>query len=114
MKNLIITITLLLLFANIVAGVLLSAYSCFNVILTSMVIMITGVLMLVMSSMKLKSAFKISLSFLFFLIFIAMIVLGLISPERLQDNYAIIIIVFLLIFEAICITIVSMINKHNR
>lgn len=114
MKNLIITITLLLLFANIVAGVLLSTYSCFNVILTSMVIMITGVLMLVMSSMKLKSAFKISLSFLFSLIFIAMIVLGLISPERLQDNYAIIIIVLLLIFEAICMTIVLMINKHNR
>lgn len=114
MKNTIIFVTALLLLVNIVAGLLLSKYSCFNIVLTSVIIAVTGIMLVITSHMQIKSAFKISLTFLTLLSFIIMFTLGLLSPQRIQDNLSLIAIVILFVIEIICIILISSVYKHNN
>jgi hypothetical protein len=105
----------LLLVINILAGLILSKYSWFNVILSSCVIILFTLLINFLYASNLRTAFRISLISLFLVNGIASFVLSVLSPDSFQDNWYIITILILIalqsIFWVICNTISNKVKE---
>ncbi len=113
MKQTTVIITIILLAINLLFGLLLSAFKPFNVGFTSIVIFLTGTLVYLLQVIKLKDAFAISLSFIFTIMGIIQYVLGLISPQHMEDNGYVIATIAMLAFEVIFLLICSLISKDK-
>ena len=111
MKKTTIIITVILLILNLLFGYLLSAYKPFNIGFTSIVILLNGLLLYLLQSIKLKDAFAISLFFLFLTVGVIQFILGLISPQRIEDNGCVIGVIVLLAIECIVLLICSLTSK---
>lgn len=111
MKQTTVIITIILLAINLLFGLLLSAFKPFNVGFTSFVILLTGALVYLLQVIKLKDAFAISLSFIFSTIGVIQYVLGLISPQHIEDNGYVIATIVLLAIEVIILLICSLTSK---
>ena len=100
MKTLTSLVALLLLILNFGCGILLPDYEKFNIIVTSIVIVINTILVLIALSI-LKDAFKISLSFLFSFLCVVENVLAILSPNMIEDNLYILGICIILTLQLI-------------
>lgn len=111
MKKTILFATLALLVVNIVAGLLLSSYHTFNVLATSLVIAFTATLMYITECITMKDAFRVSLPFVFAFLGLVMFLLMLFSKSQLQDNWCVILLLVLLLFEVLVLYITYRISK---
>ena len=99
MKKMILNLGFVLLFLNTIVGLMLSNYSTFNWIAADAVILINVLLTYEISRSNRRDGFKISLSILYSFFTLVMMILALLSPSRLQDNYYLIGIVVILFIE---------------
>lgn len=111
MKTIIILITGLCLIMNILCGFIISSYSTFNCGVTSGIIILNAIIMLIVSEITLKDGFRISLNVLFPIMAIIEFIVGLFSPDRLQDNGFLVFILIALLWEGIIIIITNQISK---
>ncbi len=107
-------IGLSLLAINILCWLLLSSYHPFNMMVNSIVIVVTTVIIWLLWMTKQKTPFAISLSFIYSFIGIVQIVLGCMSAESMKDNWRILAIIGLLAFEIILFIIVNAISKNVK
>lgn len=98
MKALNPIIATLLFLLNLVCGLILPQYEVFNIIMTSVIIILNAVLIFIASSI-LNDAFKISTTFLFSLFGFVECVLSILSPQELESNYYLVGICLLVTFE---------------
>lgn len=110
MKHNIAITTIVLLIVNLFAGFLFTGYRPFNIAFTSLIIVITGVLLYLLCVIKLKDAFVVALSVLFILGGIIGFILGIISPNRFQNNSVLLVSVLLLAVEVLTMIICSTIS----
>jgi len=80
-------------------GLMLSNYSTFNWIAADAVILINLLLTYEVSKSNRRDGFKISLTILYSFLTLVMIILAIISPNRLNDNYYLIVIMVILFIE---------------
>ena len=114
MKNITLITGIIILTSNLLFGSILSSYPTFNMWLNCGVIAVTTVLLYLIGQITLKDGFKISLTFLFgFLGFIEFI-LGLFTPQRYTDNWYLITIILILVFEAIILTLTHITSKSVK
>ena len=111
MKRLTIYITVILLIVNLLLGFVLSGYKPFNVGFTSVVILITGIMELLLQVINLRNAFAISLAFIFVITGAIAFVLGISSPQHLEDNYHISTAIILLAINIILLLICNIKSK---
>lgn len=114
MKKSVIVVTIVLLAVNLLAGLLLSGFESFNIVFTSIVIALTGGLVYLLRLVPMKDAFVVSLSFLFILLGLVEYILGILSPDRFEDNGFLLGTVFLLAIEGILLTICSITSKYSK
>ena len=112
MKTIIILITGLCLIMNILCGCIISSYSAFNCGITSGVIILNAIIMLIVSEITLKDGYRISLNVLFPIMVIVEFVVGLFSPDRIQDNISLVFILIALLLKGIIIIITNQISKN--
>ena len=112
MKNAVIVTTAVLLVLNIIAGLVFSSFRPFNVVFTSLIIVITGLLLYLLRVVRMKDAFAISLSFLFIFLGIVEYIMGALSPDRFQNNSVLFVSILLIAAEALIIYICSSISKR--
>ncbi|MBO7615653.1 MAG: hypothetical protein J6T22_00460 [Bacteroidales bacterium] len=101
MKKVILFSSTALLVVNILAGLILSAYEAFNIIATSVVILITTGLLYATTVIQLKDAFRVSLCIVFAFVGLVLFLLMLFSPHQIQDNWTVIVALALIIIEII-------------
>jgi hypothetical protein len=111
MKKTIIFLGILALVLNVAIGMLLSAYPMFNMVLNSIVIVITTMLIWLSSGNSQRTAFAVSLTFLYSFFGIIQLILGIISPARVTDNWMIVTIIALLVLECALLIITKTISK---
>ncbi|MGM9795660.1 MAG: hypothetical protein ACI3ZZ_05535 [Candidatus Aphodosoma sp.] len=99
MKQIPITLMIIILIINIISGLLLSCYHTFNMVLNSIVICIAIALTIWSNRGKIASAFSISFSFIIPFITLIEFIIGLFSPHHIRDNWGIITILCLIAFE---------------
>lgn len=112
MKNIIFSIAGLFLVINILCGLIISSYSAFNCGVTSGIIILNALIMFLVSEIKLKDGYRISLNALFPLMAFIEFIVGLFSPERFQDNGALVFILVALLLEGVVLIITNYITKN--
>ncbi|MDR1201821.1 MAG: hypothetical protein LBL58_09375 [Tannerellaceae bacterium] len=111
MKNIILIIGIILFVTNLLFGSILSIYLTFNIWLNCGVIAVTTTLLYTLTCITLKDGFRISLSILLGIMGFIEFVLGLFAPQRYIDNWYLIAIILIVVFEAIILTITHIISK---
>lgn len=114
MKFIIYAISIILLVINLIARLILSSYGWFNFTITSVSIVVASVLLILIDSVKLKDAFRFSLSFIVSVLFLITLILGIICPGRLEDNWYLILICLILGFEVVLTIIAAFVTKKNN
>lgn len=114
MKHLNLIIGGIVLVLNVLIGLLISSYSTFNVCLTSGIIIISFALIELLKYTKLKDAFRISLTVVFAFFFIVNFILGIISPEKFQDNGYLIAVLIITVFEIIVLLACNAVSKRVK
>lgn len=114
MKKAILYIGILALVLNVAIGLLLSAYPLFNMVLNSIVIVFTTLLIWFSASIGQRTAFAVSLTFLYSFLGILQLVLGILSPARVTDNWMIVAIIALLVLECALLIITRTISKKVK
>lgn len=114
MKKSVIVVTFVLLAVNLLAGLLLSGFKPFNIVFTCVIIALTGGFIYLLRMVPMKDAFVISLSFLFIFFGLTEFILGILSPNRFQDNGFLLGTILLLAIEGILLTICSVTSKKNQ
>lgn len=110
-----ILITGIILFAvNALCGFLLSGYENFNLAFTSIVIAVTTLLLYLLRTITLKDGFVPGLGFMIALFGIICYILGLISPNKVQDNGYVITSVVLLAIEVITLIMCHITSKSMK
>ena len=99
MKKYIIIIGLVLLVFNTVIGLLISAYSNFNILLVDTNIIFSFALFMVLDGLKIESTYKITLAIIFIFTGIVRILAALSSADILQNNPVVIGILIVLAIE---------------
>ena len=91
---------------NLLAGLILSNYDLVNIAVTTVIIIITTVVLLRVNSFtELKDGFKVSLNFIIPTIGIIQYIFALFMPNRITDNWYLIILLILLAFEMMLLLI---------
>lgn len=114
MKKVILFSSVALLVANILAGLLLSAYDTFNVVATSIILLLTAGLLYATTVVQLKDAFRVSLIIIFAFIGLVLFLLMLFAPHHIQDNWAMIVAIIFIIIEIIVLYLAHWISKKTN
>ena len=105
---------MVLLIANLLFGAILSFYGEFNVAISSVVIVVTGLLLYLTDIIRLKDGYKISLMLIFAVGGLLEFVLSLIAPNRLIDNWWLILVIGLMAAEAILLIITNTVSNKIK
>lgn len=111
MKKTILFAAIAVLIVNIAAGLLLSSYHTFNMLTTSVVVILTAALMYITEIIAMKDAFRASLPFVFAAMGIVMFLLMLFSKHQIQDNWCVIVSLIILLIEAVMLYITHRVSK---
>ena len=111
MKNITLITGIILLVANLLFGTILSRYESFNMWLNCGVIAATTALLYLLKIIRLKDGFYISLYMLFSVLGFIIFILGLLTPQKYEDNGYLVAIVLIVVVEAIILTITHITSK---
>lgn len=101
MKSYALSIGIAFLILNILIGLISSSLSWVNISASSVAILLNTALAYYMSGDNVKTPFKISLMFIIPIITIIEYLIALFMSNKLENNYALIIILILLFLETI-------------
>lgn len=99
---------------NLLFGVIISLYGGFNVAVSSVVIVVTGLLIYLTDTIRLKDGYKISLMLLFTGVGLLEFVLSFLAPNCFTDNWWLILVIGLMAAEIILLIITSTVSKKIK
>lgn len=105
MKTKILTISGILIATNLLIGLLLSAYSAFNLLLTTSMLLLSAAIVYMVNAIRVSDAIKVSFTLLLCLSAFVKFALGLLAPEHLQDNWCLITCVVIMVFEVVMLVV---------
>lgn len=109
-----IIITAIIVIANTLAGIILSGYSTFHMVVSNVNIISSGLLLTYVFQSTSIFPLKIgATSYLILSGFIRFLV-ALFSPDRFEDNYALVVLIVLIALELICLVIINTIDKKKK
>lgn len=114
MKRIVIFTCATLLVTNFLFGLLLSGYEWLNVLLSSGIILLFGIFMLLIGVIQLKDGFKSSLYVLYPILGFIELVLSPFSPNRITDNWVVIVVTLLSVFQLILLFIAKVISNRIK
>ena len=114
MKKIIILSSIVLLVANLLFGAILSFYDIFNVLISSLVIVVTGILLYLTDCIHLKDGYKVSLFLLFVITGALEFIISLIAPNLVVDNWWLLLIITLIAVEMIMLIVTNTISNKNK
>lgn len=111
MKQIIITLGIIFLLANIAFGLVLESFEGFNLLMSSGVILFTSGILLATEFIKMKVAFKISLHLINCICGIIEYIIALVAKQDIQDNWYYIALIIIIAFQLILITATNVTSK---
>lgn len=113
MKRLTIIFGTVILAVNILLGFVLPQYQLYNISLNSGIIVVTTILLYLIRVMHLKEAFYISLFFFFGFLGLVELILGSLSDKKFYDNWYLMSIIALIVFEFLVLVVLQYTSKKN-
>lgn len=103
MKSITLIIGGILIVVNLILGLLLSSYNSFNVGFTTVALIMTTALIYVVHAVRMSDAAKVAFTILLPVSGFVKLVLGIISPVRIEDNWCVIGSVLLTVIELVIV-----------
>lgn len=103
MKNIVILIGVLSVLVNTLTGFIFTNYPSNNVFFADLSIILTTGVLYATNQMNFSDGFKIGFTLLFIALGIIRLLLSLVSPNQIADNFAFIVFVFLVALEWIIV-----------
>jgi hypothetical protein len=113
MNAFILLFGLIVLLLNIVFGNVLEVYPIFNMGINCAVIAFTTLLLYALQFATMAMAFRISIFGLFSFLGLAMLVLGILSPDGWKYNGFVIAIFVIMAFEAVVLAVCNLVSRLN-
>lgn len=114
MRILAVIISIVLVFVNILAGIILKDYQTINVVMTSCVLIMNSFLLWFVGNSDMKDAFKVSLYTLFPLFCIIEFILALLTPKNWENNYYIVGMICCMAIQIILLFAAIKTTQHNN
>ena len=114
MKRIIILSCTVLLIANLLCGAILSFYSGCSVAVSCAVIVVTGILLYLTDTINLKDGYKFSLMLLFTIAGALEFIFSLIAPNRITNNWWLILVIALMSAEVIMLIITNSVSNKFK
>jgi len=112
MKKLIIISFTCFLLLNVASKFIFTNYDLFNLILSSFSFLSSGVLLFFLVTGNINDAYKIGLTFLYLILLILKFVISILSPSSIENNYYLLSLLLIIIFEFIFLLVVKYMKKH--
>lgn len=115
MKKSIIVIGSILFIINLLLGLIISAYGCVNLFVSTAIILLTTIILLVVNDyMRLKDGYKVSLNVIIPIIGLIQYLIAIFMPSRFSDNWGLITLLVLIAIEAIILVAANSISTKIR
>ena len=112
MKKSILITAFMLILLNVLLGLAITSYGKVPMTLNCIVIVANALLLSGVSSMQLHDGFRYSLYCLFSIATVVEFIICLFSPDRFNDNWALITIIVMLVIEVVLLLAASGISKN--
>ena len=109
MQKITIVTCALLLLINVVAHFIFPSYSSFNCGVSSIIVVIGMALTIIVANTKMKDAFRYSLNTI--IPTLIEFVICIIGPDRMENNYCVIISILLIVVQLILLFVANHISK---
>lgn len=114
MKIIVLFTCTALLIVNILFSLLLTDYKGVQVLLSNGIIIISGIFTLLIAALPLKEGFKSSLYVVYPILGFMEILLSLFSPNKITDNWVMIVIILMVVFQLIFLFVINVISNKIR
>jgi hypothetical protein len=111
MKQIILTLGIIFLFANIAFGFVLASFDTFNVIFSSGAIVTTTIIHLLVNYIKIKDAFKVSLYLINAVCGLIEYIIGLVIERDMPNNWYYVALITILTFQLVLLTATNITSK---
>ena len=111
MKQVILTLGVILLLANIAFGLVLDSFGIFNVVFSCGAIVVTTIILLLVDYIKMKDAFKVSLYFINAVCGLIEYIIGLVAEHYMLNNWYYLVLIMILAFQTVLLTTTNVISK---
>ena len=102
-----------LFLANLIIGLLVSAYTPFNLCFTSAVIVITTLLLYMVQRVGLKDGFIVGLYSLNLFLGFVELILGIVAIDSIYDNGCVVAVIILLALQIISLVACKVVSDKN-
>ena len=113
MRKITFTIGGTLFLANLIIGLLVTAYTPFNLCFTSAVIVITTLLLYLVQRVGLKDGFVVGLYSLYLFLGIVELILGVVAIDSIQDNECVVATIILIALQIISLVACKVVSNKN-
>lgn len=111
MKQIIITLCIIFLLANLAFGLVLDSFESFNILMSSGVILFTSGILLATEFIKMKDAFKISLHLINCFCGLVEYIIALVAKQDMQNNWFYVALIIIVAFQLVLITATNVTSK---
>lgn len=111
MKQIIITLGITFLLANLAFGLVIESFESFNLLMSSGVILFTFGILLTTEFIKMKDAYKISLHLINCICGIIEYIITLVAKQDMQNNWFYVALIIIVAFQLILITTTNVTSK---
>jgi hypothetical protein len=114
MKKLIVISTAALIVLNLIAKLIITDYAWFNLVLSSLLLCNNGLILYALSNHKIADGFRVAMSFIYSFIGTVMFILAQFSIKAIQDNWLLLIIIVVTMFEWLMFVLFRVVSKVTK
>lgn len=111
MKQIVLTLGAIFLFANLAFGLVLESFDAFNLFMSSGVIIFTTIIQLYIELIKMKDGFKVPLYVINSFCGIVEYIITLIAKNDMSNNWYYALLIVIVAFQLVLLTATNIISK---
>lgn len=111
MKQIVLTLGVIFLFANLAFGLVLDSYDLFNLLMSSGVIIFTTIILISIELIKMKDGFKIPLYAINSFCGIIEYIITLIVKNDMPNNWYYVLLIVIVAFQLVVLTATNITSK---
>lgn len=112
MKQIVLTLGVIFLFANLAFGLVLDSYDSFNLLMSSGAIIFTTIILMSIELIKMKDGFKVPLYVINLCCGIIEYIIALIAKNDMSNNWFYVVLIIAIAFQLVLLSAANITSKQ--
>ena len=112
MKQIVLTLGVIFLFANLAFGLVLDSYDSFNLLMSSGAIIFTTIILMSIELIKMKDGFKVPLYVINLFCGIIEYIIALIAKNDMSNNWFYVVLIIAIAFQLVLLSAANITSKQ--